>query len=350
MRSNSQKKDSAKGKSGKYQSAGTGSRNRLLLPLILISVLLTAALAVLFLLKPPAETAPQTAIYETTESTSQPEQETTQTSPTELTLPEQSEASQTPETTVPTEPPTETAAQEATQSETAPTEKEAEPTAPAQTQAAAHPGNTDASVGTPAPTAPPSPAKKEEDSGEEPKTEETVRLRCDQFSIFSGQFVEDGRDELVENVAAMLVTNVSDRFLDIATVQYDIDGQSATFVVTGLPAGRSAWVMEANRMTVTPDSVFTYLNETTSYRDDISASSDLVSITTDGNMLTAANRSDETLEGIYVYYRTVHSDGNFFGGITYLVNFGTLEPGESVETMGGHFSENSEIVRIGWSE
>lgn len=175
-----------------------------------------------------------------------------------------------------------------------------------------------------------------------------VQLTCEQYSMFSGQFVEDGRDELVTNVAAILVTNVSDQFLDLATIAFDIDGEAATFIVTGLPAGRSAWVLEANRMTVTNSSNFTYLDMTTSFRDGVAASSDKVTITADGNMLTATNNTDETLEGVFIYYRTLHTDGNFLGGITYLVDFGTLEPGGSVEKMGGHFSEDSEIVRIGW--
>ena len=59
--------------------------------------------------------------------------------------------------------------------------------------------------------------------------------------------------------------------------------------------------MDYGKRKGTPSSVFTYLDETTSYRDDISASSDTVSITTDGNMLIATNNSDETLEGVYIY-------------------------------------------------
>ena len=176
-------------------------------------------------------------------------------------------------------------------------------------------------------------------------------LSCDQFGIFSGQFLEDGRDELVKNVAAVLVTNRTDRFLDFATLTFDIDGQTATFILSGLPAGRSAWVMEATRMTATSSSVFTYQNCVNSFRDDVTASTDKVTISSDGNMLTAVNNTSETLKDVFVYYRTLHTDGNFLGGITYRADFGTLEPGASVETMAGHFNkETSEIVRVGWRE
>lgn len=179
----------------------------------------------------------------------------------------------------------------------------------------------------------------------------TDDLTCDQFGIFSGQYVEDGRDEPVQSVAAILVTNRTDRFLDLATLVFDIDGRTATFVVTGLPAGRSAWVLEATRMTAADSSVFSYRNCVSSFRDDVTASADQITISADGNMLTATNNTSKTLEGVFVYYRTLHTDGNFLGGITYRVDFGTLEPGASAETIAGHYKEGTtEIVRIGWQK
>ena len=174
-------------------------------------------------------------------------------------------------------------------------------------------------------------------------------LTYDSFSLYSGQYVEDGRDELVTNVAAILVTNRSGKFLDLATLTFDIDGREALFRVTGLPAGRSAWVLEANRMTATNSSTFTFVDMATGFRDNVISSSDKLSITCVGNMLTATNVSGDKLENVFVYYRVLHSDGNYLGGITYVIDFGTLEPGASIEKLAGHFSaEDARIVRIGW--
>ena len=176
-------------------------------------------------------------------------------------------------------------------------------------------------------------------------------LTCDEFGSYSGQYVEDGRDELVENVAAVRVTNRSDQFLDFATVTIDINGQTATFVVTGLPAGRSAWVLEATKMTIGQTASFEYIDSVTSFRDGVIAQSDDLTVTADGNMLTATNNTGKTMENVFVYYRTVHTDGYFLGGITYRVDIGTLEPGASAEVMAGHYADaTSEIVRIGWQD
>ncbi len=183
-----------------------------------------------------------------------------------------------------------------------------------------------------------------------PDSFEQEELLCRQFARFTGQYVEDGRDELVENVAAMLVTNCSDKFLDLATFLYDIDGEDAIFVVTGLPAGASAWVMESERRTIPDNAVFTYLDCTTAFRDDVTADTSKVSIHADANMLTAVNHTDQTLEDVFIYYKTLHTDGNFFGGITYRVDFGTLEPGEAAQSLAGHYrGDKTVIVRIGWA-
>ena len=178
-----------------------------------------------------------------------------------------------------------------------------------------------------------------------------TKLSCDQVGLHTGMYPEDGSDRLVENVAAVLVTNRTERFLELGTLNFEIDGNPATFVVTGLPPGESAWVMEAAAMVVGSDSKFTYQSCGTSFRDDVSAVRDEVSIRVDDGMLTAVNHTGQTLENVAVYYKQRHSDGNYFGGITYLVSFDTLEPGQSVERLGGHYSdENSEIVRISWQE
>ena len=192
----------------------------------------------------------------------------------------------------------------------------------------------------PAPTQP-SPIQEEISSGD---------ITCDEFGRYSGQYVEDGRDELVENVAAVRVTNRSDQFLDFATITVDISGRTATFVVSGLPAGRSAWVLDAARLPIGESESFEFLDCVSSFRSDVIVSTDRVTIKVSGNMLTATNNTSQTLENVFLYYRTLHSDGYFLGGITYLAGFGTLEPGQSMDVLAGHYdSAKSEIVRIGWT-
>lgn len=250
----------------------------------------------------PQQTVPQTGQTEPGVSETVP------------TLPDQTEE---PDQTEPTDPPDETLPEQTEPAQTDPPDVFEDPDPPAPTQPVQVEGEKD--------------------------------LQIRQIARFSGQYVEDGRDELVKNVAAILVTNRSDQFLDLATLTYDVDGMEATFVVTGLPAGTSAWVMEAQRMVIPDDASFEPLECVTSFRDDVTVDLDSVSIYADANMLMAVNNTDRTLEHVFVYYKNLHTDGNFFGGITYRVDFGTLEPGASAEVLAGHYSvEHSELVRIGW--
>lgn len=175
------------------------------------------------------------------------------------------------------------------------------------------------------------------------------KITCDSFGRFSGQYVEDGRDELVESVAAVLITNRSNEYLEYATLTFDIDGAGANFIVTGLPAGASAWVLEAGKLVIVSGADFIYQDCVSSFRDDIIVSSDKIALKADGNMLTATNTSSETLKNVVVYYRVLHTDGNYLGGITYTANFDTLEPGASTEVLAGHYSaDDCEVVRVSW--
>ena len=178
-----------------------------------------------------------------------------------------------------------------------------------------------------------------------------TQLICEDYGMFSGSFVEDGSDEPVQNVAALLITNGSDQYLDLAELIYELDGQKAVFLVTGLPAGSSAWVLESTRMTASAETRFQHKNSVTSFRKDAVNTLDGVSLEFNGTMLKATNTTDRTFQDVTVYYKALHHDGNYLGGITYMTTFGDLEPGQSAEKLAGHFQpEKCQIVRIGYLE
>lgn len=184
-----------------------------------------------------------------------------------------------------------------------------------------------------------------------PQNTDTGDIAINEFGSFSGEYVEDGSNIPVENVAAVRITNRTDRFLEYAQITLMISGKKATFIVSALPPRRSAWVLEANKMTITEAENFEYIDSITSYKDNIISETDKIKLSFNGNLLKAANTTQSTLKNVTVYYRTLHSDGRFLGGITYKVTFGTLPPGESIEKIAGHYKmESSEIVRIDWQE
>jgi hypothetical protein len=171
-------------------------------------------------------------------------------------------------------------------------------------------------------------------------------LVCLEYSSFTGAFPEDGTGRPVQSVAAMLIRNDSGKFLDYALVKCDIGTGTGTFKVTGLPAGKAVWVLEQDSKTVASEDKFAVSDcEDYSFRSDAMVSTDKLKVVTNGNTVTVTNVSGEALENVCIYYKSVHSDGNFFGGITYMLGFGTLEAGQTAQKQSSHFGEDSEIVR-----
>ena len=173
-------------------------------------------------------------------------------------------------------------------------------------------------------------------------------LYCLEFTSYSGVFYEDGKNEEVENVAAILVENRSEDFLEKATITYDASGETATFVVTALPAGKKCWVLEQNRMAMTGGIEFKFLDCVSGFRKDTSLNKELLDVTCEGDVVTVTNKGKEDLYSVCVYYKNTHDDGNYLGGITYLISIEEIKAGETQDKRAGHFNESSEIVRTSY--
>ena len=178
----------------------------------------------------------------------------------------------------------------------------------------------------------------------------SAELYCLEISTYTGPYVEDGKNEEVENVAAILVENRAQQFLDYATITYYVGGKIATFRVTGLPVGGKAWVLEADRLQLDGTHSFEFLDCESVFKKDAVTSTADIDISTEGNILTAKSKTTKNLRNVCIYYKNVNDDGNYLGGITYMINFGTLTAGQSVQNQSAHFGENSRIVRYSFQE
>lgn len=174
-----------------------------------------------------------------------------------------------------------------------------------------------------------------------------VQISCDEVAVYNGQFVESGADQPVTDVAAILVTNKSDQYLDYAKLTYKVDGNEAIFIVSGLNAGKSAWVLESKGLKATSTSKFEYVDALTAYKEHVVRDPKELDIKFGDGILQIKNVSDDALEDVIIYYKVVHQDGKYFGGRTYMVRVESLEPGQSVQTDAGHFKKDStQIVRV----
>lgn len=182
-------------------------------------------------------------------------------------------------------------------------------------------------------------------------TDISGRLEFSYYGSFTGEFVEDGTDEYVQNVAIIFVTNISESYLEYAVITFDIDGQVAAFTATGLAPGESVWVLEQNRLKVEKGAEFKYVDDVSSFKKYMSPAETGVKVTLGEGQLKARNTTGKDLNDVYVYYKQVHTDGNFLGGITYRVNIGNMKAGEEIDCVAMHSSpKNSKVVSVTYRE
>lgn len=173
-------------------------------------------------------------------------------------------------------------------------------------------------------------------------------LYCLEFSAFSGVFVENGENEDVHDVAAILVENRSEAFLDRAVITYKYDDKDAVFLLTGLPAGEKCWVMEQNKLQIDGKYEFEFSDCVSAFDNDAIETSEHLTVDATDNVLEVTNTSDKTLKNVCVYYKNTFDDGNYFGGITYMLSFGELSPAQTAQKASAHFSDKSEIVKFSY--
>lgn len=173
-------------------------------------------------------------------------------------------------------------------------------------------------------------------------------LTVEAIGSYSGNFLEDGSDEPTANVAAMLITNNSDQMLQIAEITFQVnDTETASFKVTDLPAGTSTLVLEANKREYSKEDSYTYGETATGYMEQPSLEEDKFDLVTEDGKITLKNKTDQSYDKVYVYYKYVQLGGAYLGGITYRTPFENVPANGEVESIAAHFNpESSKIMAV----
>lgn len=174
-------------------------------------------------------------------------------------------------------------------------------------------------------------------------------LKIESAGKYTGVFVENGEDIYLENVASVLVTNTTDRMIQVARFAMVVNGNPedvAVFQVTDLPAGASALVFELHKRPYTEGEVYTVGDEVHTFYETEDLS-DKFSFEVDGDLLTVTNLTDESFDTVYVHYKYTKEGGAYLGGIAYRSTFRSVGPQESVTTSVTHYTDKvSQIVRV----
>ena len=160
---------------------------------------------------------------------------------------------------------------------------------------------------------------------------------------YTGDYVEDGSDESVEDVLMLTFEN---RGQGQQLVEFEIN-REYHFEFTSLMPGEIVRVLEQNRagyttgMEVTSAEIIRSL----AYTKEPSLMKDRIQVEdTDGGLVVKNVSSKPVTDGkIYYKYGT---DGTLFGGITYVAAVPNLEPEQEVVLAPSHYVEGESCIRF----
>ena len=164
-------------------------------------------------------------------------------------------------------------------------------------------------------------------------------------AAYDGIFLEDGSNEEITGVAAMVLTNTADTAVEFAGITLTAGTETWEFRASAIPAGATVVVQEANR---------THFRET-AYGDckadvatlpELEMSSDQVEVTEHGgNSLTVTNLTGASIPVVRVFYKYYLEDMDaYVGGIAYTAKVENLEAGASVQITPTHYASGSSRV------
>ena len=163
---------------------------------------------------------------------------------------------------------------------------------------------------------------------------------------YSGIYLEEGSQEGVSNVAAIVLCNDGPNLLEHAQVELWKGKEKLNFELSYLPAGEKILVLESNKHPFTNDLISACSgNETLASREI----PDLIRIQQIGDRIVSiANPGPLPLKKLKVYYKNYDFESAMFlGGIVYEISIFSLAPGESFVAQPMYYSsETSRIVNI----
>lgn len=168
------------------------------------------------------------------------------------------------------------------------------------------------------------------------------------LSSYTGEYVEDGKNENVKNIAAITIKNTTETDCGYAEVSVVTEVETYNFTFTTLKSGESVTVLEKNKSSYTEKSRIKTISidRITDFRKKPQMYKDIFELTVMDGIMNIKNISDKDIDGaIYVYYKNTR-DGRLFGGITYRVPFDSLKAGELKQMPSKHLSKENSVMEF----
>lgn len=147
---------------------------------------------------------------------------------------------------------------------------------------------------------------------------------------YSGEFVEDGSNEKVKNIASLDLVNEGSADIQYIEISVKTEKEAYEFVATTLIRGIKVTVLEKDRKPFEKNAVIVsaQIKTIAPFQSEISVCRDDFEVQIMDSVMNLRNISDKDYSStVFVYYKNYVGDG-FLGGITYRVRFDTIGAGE----------------------
>ena len=178
-----------------------------------------------------------------------------------------------------------------------------------------------------------------------PYTVPGTSLTIENISSYDGIFLEDGSDQEVSGIAAMVLKNTGDVNVEYTSISIKRDGEELQFEASDIPAGATVVVQEKNKAAY-GSGTFTDCSGITAELDSFEMSEDKVSVEeTEEGSLQVTNLTDEEIPCVRIFYKFYMEDQqSYVGGITYTAKLTNLGAGSSQTVTPSHYAAGSSQV------
>lgn len=174
-----------------------------------------------------------------------------------------------------------------------------------------------------------------------------TQLEVLNIGAYDGVFVEDGSDDEISGVTALVVRNCGKTAIEYTSITMRCGGTPLEFVGSDIPSGAMIVLQDTNRTPFSSGAI-SNCSATVAELDKLEMSENAVLVTENSdNTLTIKNITNKALPCVRVFYKFYSGDeGSFVGGITYVAKITDLQPDEAQTILPSHYVTGYSVITM----
>ena len=171
-------------------------------------------------------------------------------------------------------------------------------------------------------------------------------LVIEQIVSYDGQYLEDGSDADISNLATMIISNQGSKPVEFADIHLNSGSTEFWFTASDIPAGSRVIAQEKNKNAYTGEA---YSDCTASVAViDAFDMDEKVQVTENGGSLSVTNLTDSAIPCVRIFYKLYMEEENaYVGGITYVAKITDLRANATLNVTPSHYAQGySKIMMV----